>query len=721
MLKCQQLLMNEKNNMKPEDISILLSIIESMAKVQDTAELFQLIFDKLRKEYPFQLGGMVLFNKNKTHLELFLRGMKALTDLDLPFELYEKIPVNQSPIKISMTAPKIMRSPVNNIMENPEYENLQMMREIVQKYEISEIIHSPLQIAGDVKGVLILAFRKEEVLKDEDLIFLQQFTNQIAVLISSAAAYAEMYQREKIKEFLLELTNSLVVVKDRSELFNKIFTEINNLISLDYACVNLRSYHKNIIITAGFNKNREGRFIEYKTKQDFDIPFLTLKSRINAQEEETVFEFINDDFERLCHQSAYFKSLRDNLGIKSVLYVNHTIYDLGEINYIFSKDGKGDKLHAGPAIRSKRFLEPDLDFILTILPQVKLIMMNFFAWEEINSLRKKLEEEKNYLLDEINLENNFQEIIGNSFEIQNVLTKVQQVAPLPVNVLIQGETGTGKELIARAIHNLSDRKERTLVKINCAALPPNLIESELFGHEKGSFTGAVEKRIGKFELANDSTIFLDEIGELPLELQSKLLRVLQEQEIERVGGKQTIKIDVRVISATNRNLEQEVEKGNFRADLFFRLNVFPINLPPLRKRVGDIPLFVKFFLEKYSKKIGKPVKSIKKSDLEMLQQYDWPGNIRELEHLIERSVIISNGPNLEFTDFVLVKSSENKVEKMQFKPLAEMERDYIIAALKSVNGKVTGESGAAALLGINGKTLASRMAKLNIKREISIS
>jgi len=707
--------------MKEKELSILLAIIESMATVKDMTELFEMIFEKLQQEYPFQLGGALFYNKNKTHIEMFLRGITNSGEFNIPFEIYEKMPVSQSPIKTSFTNPQIKRIPIKEVLENPEYESLQKLRNVSIEAEISELLNIPLQIAGDVKGILILAFKKENILKDEDLFFFRQFSNQMAVIISSSITYNEMFHREQIKAFLLELTNTLTTIKDRDELFIKIFTEINKLLSLEYVCINLKNYEGNQQITAGYRKNRDGIFNEYKVMNAFEIPFLTLKSRVTIRDEETYFEFVNEDFEKLCSQSAYFRHLKENLGINNIFFINYTLYEVGEINYIFAKDGKGGFIKMNRMPESKRFHERDVEFILNVLPQIKLILMNFFAIEQIIALRKKLEEEKNYLLDEINLENNFQEIIGNSFEIQNVLAKVQQVAPLHVNVLIQGETGTGKELIARAIHNLSDRRERTLVKINCAALPANLIESELFGHEKGSFTGAIEKRIGKFELANGSTIFLDEIGELPLELQAKLLRVLQEQEIERIGGKDTIKIDVRIISATNRNLEAEIEKGNFRKDLFFRLNVFPIILPPLRKRANDIPLFVKFFLEKYSKIIGKPVKAIRKSDLDMLMQYEWPGNIRELEHLIERSVIVSNGPNLEFTDFMLSKTVDNKTEIVQFKPLAEMERDYIIAALKSTNGKVTGEKGAAKLLNINGKTLASKMAKLNIKREISIT
>jgi transcriptional regulator with GAF, ATPase, and Fis domain len=707
--------------MKQEELSILLSIIESIPKVNNMMELFKLIFEKLHNQYFFKLGGAIIYNKKKTHLEFFLKGINNNESFESPFDFYEKLPFEASPIKISLSQPAIQRIDAKEIINNPGFENLKAFSALLERELITELLAIPLQIARDVIGVLILAYRKDNILKEEELTFFQQFSNQIAILISASVTYNELADREHIKDFLLELTNSLFDVKDRDDLFIRIFTGINKLLSLNYVCISLKNFAQNEQLTVCLTKGKDGVFVNRPAKENFDIPFLALKSRLNTQDEETIHEFANNEFESLCRQSAYFRNLKETMDINCALYTNYTLYDVGEINFIIAKDERFRKYPFEKFSTSKRFQENEIEFLIMALPQIKLIIMNYFAFEEILSLRKKLEEEKNYLLDEINLENNFHEIIGNSIEIQNVLTKVQQVAPLQVNVLIQGETGTGKELIARAIHTLSDRKERTLVKINCAALPANLIESELFGHEKGSFTGAVEKRIGKFELANGSAIFLDEIGELPLELQAKLLRVLQEQEIERIGGKEIIKIDVRVISATNRNLEAEVEKGNFRKDLFYRLNVFPINLPPLRKRGSDIPLFVKFFLEKYSKKIGKPVKAIKKSDLDILLQYDWPGNIRELEHLIEKAVIVSDGPNLEFGDFMFVKSISGKIENMHFRPLAEMERDYIIAALKSVNGRVSGENGAARLLNVNSKTLSSKMAKLNIKREIFFS
>jgi formate hydrogenlyase transcriptional activator len=336
------------------------------------------------------------------------------------------------------------------------------------------------------------------------------------------------------------------------------------------------------------------------------------------------------------------------------------------------------------------------------------------AFAEIESLKNRLQAENVYLQDEIKLEHNFNEIITNNSNFKKILSKVEQVAATDATVLILGETGTGKELIARAVHNISPRRNRPLVKLNCAALPPSLIESELFGHEKGAFTGAVSQKIGRFELADGGTIFLDEIGDLPLDLQTKLLRVLQEGEFERVGGRKTIKVDVRVLAATNRNLRDNVKDGTFREDLYYRLNVFPIVCPPLNERKDDIPLLVNHFVKKSCKKIGKNITFIPKNVMDAFLNYDWPGNVRELENIIERAVITSSPDRLELTGELI--KQDIHIGSTSIAPLEEYERDYIIKVLEKVNWRVSGEKGAAKLLGLNPKTLESRMRKLNIRR-----
>jgi len=339
------------------------------------------------------------------------------------------------------------------------------------------------------------------------------------------------------------------------------------------------------------------------------------------------------------------------------------------------------------------------------------------AVEELEQMKNRLQEENIYLQEEIRIEHNFGEIIGRSQALKKVLSNVEKVASTRSSVLIMGETGTGKELIARAIHSISQRKDRPLVKINCAALPANLIESELFGHEKGAFTGAVARRAGRFELAHGGTIFLDEIGELPLELQSKLLRVLQDGEFERVGGSETFKVDVRIIAATNRDLEKSIDAGLFREDLFYRLNVFPIFLPSLRDRKEDIPILAAHFVMKYAPKDGKKIEAIPPNALSALNEYCWPGNVRELENIIERGVIISQGRWLKLGDWLPKKTAVRT--EAEIATMEEVEKAHIMKTLKMTDGRVSGEKGAARILGLNPQTLYSRMKRLDITRKAS--
>ena len=335
------------------------------------------------------------------------------------------------------------------------------------------------------------------------------------------------------------------------------------------------------------------------------------------------------------------------------------------------------------------------------------------ALTEIKQLTDQLEAERAYLQEEIKLEFNHENIIGRSNEIKYVFYKIEQIAATDTNVLVLGETGTGKELVARAIHGLSLRKNRALVKMNCAALPANLIESELFGHEKGAFTGANSRRLGRFEVANGTTLFLDEIGELPLDLQPKLLQVIETGEFERLGSSDTIKVDVRIIAATNRNLEAEVGKRTFREDLWYRLNIFPITMPPLRERREDIELLVDYFIGKISKRLGKAIGVVPVKVMEALQNYHWPGNIRELENVLERAVINSSGPKLHLVDD-LKKPNKDLTKANQ--TLADVEREYIMRVLEQTHWKVSGNNSASETLGLDRSTLRARMRKLDINK-----
>jgi formate hydrogenlyase transcriptional activator len=365
--------------------------------------------------------------------------------------------------------------------------------------------------------------------------------------------------------------------------------------------------------------------------------------------------------------------------------------------------------------REDPFTREEVDLLAQVARQISIAIENSLAYRELSYLRDKLATEKLYLEDEIRSDQNIGTMIGDSPAFHSVLRNVHVVARTDASVLVYGETGTGKELVARAIHDLSDRSKRSFIKVNCAAIPATLLESELFGHEKGSFTGAFAQKIGRFELAHQGTLFLDEIGEIPLELQPKLLRAIQEQEFERVGGNRTIQVDIRLIAATNRNLKAMVDTGQFRSDLYYRLHVFPLNVPPLRERAGDIPLLVRYFTQRYAKRLNRQIEEIPSSAMDALSAYFWPGNIRELQNLIERSVILSPGRVLQLVPPDGVVPSADVTSTARDEKSAE--RSRILAALQECGWKVAGPRGAAARLGMARTTLQSRMRKLCIARQ----
>jgi formate hydrogenlyase transcriptional activator len=368
-------------------------------------------------------------------------------------------------------------------------------------------------------------------------------------------------------------------------------------------------------------------------------------------------------------------------------------------------------------LTNERFDEPDVELLSEVAKQISIAVENAQAYQQISVLKDRLATEKLYLQEEIRTEHNFEEIVGESPALRRVLKEVETVAPTDSTVLIRGETGTGKELIARSVHELSPRRDRTFVKLNCAAIPTGLLESELFGHEKGAFTGAITKKIGRFELAHQGTLFLDEVGDIPPELQPKLLRVLQEQEFERLGSTQTIRVDVRLVAATNQELAEMAANGKFRMDLYYRLNVFPLMLPPLRDRPDDIPRLIRHFAQKFARRMGRRIESIPSEVMEALTQYAWPGNVRELENIIERAVILSPNSELRVNLNELAAAARlapSTVNNAVSKEAAE--RDHILKALRESNWVLGGPNGAAARLALKRTTLQSRMKKLGIAR-----
>jgi transcriptional regulator with GAF, ATPase, and Fis domain len=539
---------------------------------------------------------------------------------------------------------------------------------------------------------------------------------QIALTLDNLLAYEELDTRRQIKAIELAIANAFRSEATMSAILVPVAQSVNELLPVDllalYRINGPKLSEADTLTTV--QKNR-GRF------EPLEARSLSLYSTISPSSWEDALAdmqtcltkpTLNVGFQ-FTHQAAdnvVGELYRKELGLQSFMYVP-----------IFS----GEKPVASLILASKApyaFTYNDLHTLQDISVQMSLALENVLAFEHINMLSERLEQEKTYLVEEIRTSHNVGEIIGESPAMQVVFTSISQVAPTDATVLILGETGTGKELVARAIHNLSSRKGRAIVKINCAALPAQLIESELFGHERGSFTGATERRIGKFELASGGTLFLDEIGELPIELQAKLLRAIQEKEIERIGGKGTIRVDVRIITATNRNLQWEVAEGRFRPDLYYRLNVFPIVVPPLRERTDDIQPLALHFLRRISKKLGKPLTGLANSTLHQLLAYTWPGNIRELEHILERAAILSRSTTLELAEplrsMPLARvpvsiGAGNSAERVQ--PIDDTMRAAILAALAKSGGRIRGRGGAAELLNIKPTTLEARMKKLQIQ------
>lgn len=711
-----------------EDLSFLLSINDDVAAVKDQENLLYIIFQKLYKFYGIKIGGGALFDKSKEKLELIILKIEADKRVNESMVWLETLTLNSIPFKISIANPVITELDVKNFFSmQTQSEKQPMLKEVLGELQINKLSLLPMKSGGELIGFLVFALEGTQ-LSDKDEDYLIKLANLFGSVYKNIRAFEELQREEKEKEAQLGLLTDLISIRDKEALFKKITEETNKLIPCDYIMFHAEYTNMDLSSTISFIKAEKEQFKMLPLNRNTTLLLMAAKSKLSGKDGHNYLEVTGEPFNQLCEQFSHLKQLQEKNSINSLMILRYSFNNLGGLTVLVGRSLPYTKMKRKLAMdliftqnRNPFFVNTEIDLAVNLLPYLGLVLSNFYAFEEILSLTKKLEQEKNYLLDEINLTNSIQEIIGNSGQINSVLNKVKQVAPLDVTVLILGETGTGKELIAKAIHNLSNRKENTFITVNCAALPVQLIESELFGHEKGSFTGALEKRIGRFEVANGGTIFLDEIGELPLEIQSKLLRVLQEKEFERLGGKSTVYSDVRIVAATNRELEKEVEQGKFRSDLFFRLNVFPIVVPPLRDRKDDIPLLIKYFIDKYSKKLGRDLKSIKKADMDMLIKYNWPGNIRELEHIIERAIIVSEGTNLNFEKLLGGNLIQTEPDFKSFKTLVDNEKEHIMTALKITNGKVTGENSAAQLLGINGKTLGSKMRKLNIKRQFIIT
>jgi formate hydrogenlyase transcriptional activator len=521
-------------------------------------------------------------------------------------------------------------------------------------------------------------------------------TAKLQSLVESRTS--ELRSSEERQRVLLEVNNAIVTCLDRESLFAATTTALKSVVPFDRAALHIYDPVKEVLRVFGV------------TGPGPLAPIFPIGTELPRLQESRNGWVLDHGVPLITHD------MRD-----PPPFLEHAALIQGGLRSAVSvpMSVKGKiigTLHVGSRVCGA-YGSDEASLLLGIGEQVALAIENLLAYEEIAALKSRLEEENVYLLEEVRTEAEFGDIVGESPAVLGVLASVRKVAKTDSTVLVTGETGTGKELIVRAIHDLSRRKDRLLVKVNCAALPAGVIESELFGHERGAFTGALTRKVGRFELANRGTLFLDEVGDLPLELQAKLLRVLQDGEFERVGGTQTLKVDVRVIAATNRDLGRAVAEERFRADLFYRLNVFPIVLPPLRKRLQDVPRLARHFAMLYASKMGKKVGPLNADALDRLTGYAWPGNVRELQNVIERAVIVSPDGRFELGDFAAAPDG-GSAKAQQARSLEDIERQHIISVLDETGWRVSGERGAAKILGLKRTTLEARMRKLEISRRI---
>ncbi len=555
----------------------------------------------------------------------------------------------------------------------------------------------PLTTARHPLGALVFASTKKATYDIPHVELLQLIGNQVAIAVENVLHVQELKTERDRSRLLLEVNNAVVSNLELDELFSSICTSLRRVIphqitSLYRYLPETHSFKRHVL-----NVSSAKGVLQLGGSIGFDE--MPAGQAVDSRE-----AIVMNEGELKENQSLTAQQLLAE-GMKTCFYAPLVVRDqvIGTLNMASSQEGV--------------FSEEASELLMQVAQQIAIAFDNALAYEKIQTLREELAQENVYLKEEIRTEQNFEDIIGESAELKKVLQQLEIVAPTDSTVLIQGETGTGKELIARALHQLSSRKERAFVKLNCAAIPTGLLESELFGHEKGAFTGAIATKVGRFELAHRGTIFLDEVGEIPLELQSKLLRVLQEQEFERLGSTRTIQVDVRLVAATNRDLPKMVEAGQFRSDLYYRLNVFPVTIPSLRQRVKDIPILVRYFTQRYAQRMNKTIGTVPSKAMEVLSRYHWPGNIRELENLIERAVILTQGEALVIPLAELKAAPQFTEPSLQSSDtLQNVERDHILQALRDTKWVVGGAAGAAHRLGMKRTTLISKMKKLNISR-----
>ena len=676
-----------------ERYGALLQVVEAIASHADLQGLVQDLARLLPLLVPVNFVGLSLYDAQRDMMRLHVLRANVPADI---IGGQESHPSDTPAGLVWQTQQPVILSDLAEEHRWPKL--IALMREDA----VQSCCLVPLTSAVRQLGALAFSSLEKDAYRVSDLELMQQIGRQVAVAVENvlnreaAAAARQDVERQRDRfSLLLRMTNTMVSKLDLREVFSAVSLCLREMVPQEYA---------SLILCDGKNGRVRLHALDFPENQGAltegavsdvagSLAGLALERRRPA---------VANNRPDL---TAFSHAVPQLLVMKGF----HSMCSLP----LLSQDRVIGCLNLASR-QEQAFGEQDVEFLSQVAGQIALAVDNALAYQEITELKDRLTEEKLYLEEEIRLEHKFDDIIGDSRALKQVLGQVEIVAPTQATVLIQGETGTGKELIARAIHRLSGRNQRTFVKLNCAAIPTGLLESELFGHERGAFTGAIAQKVGRFELAHGGTIFLDEVGEIPLELQSKLLRVLQEQEFERLGSTRTIRVDIRLIAATNRDLAKLVEDREFRSDLYYRLNVFPITLPPLRERREDIPVLVRYFTQHYAARMKKHIETIPGPSLEALSRYHWPGNIRELENLVERAVILTQGTHLQ------VPLLELKIEARQAPAptptLQDAEREQVLRVLRDTHWVIGGPDGAAARLGLKRTTLTSKIKKLGLSR-----
>ena len=676
-----------------ERYQALLEVAEAISAHRDLHELFRDLAQRLPRVVHVNFVALSLHDPE--HDTMRLHTIQANVPADL-------VGGHEGPVEESPTGAVWQTQQPILVLDLAEERRWPKVTGHMKEDGVNSFCFVPLTTAVRRLGAMGFLSLQKEAYGEADLEFLQQVGKQVAVAVDNVLNFAgaEAAQQSLARErdrlaLVLEINNAVVSHLELRKLMKAISGCLGRVIPHDLAwfCLYDPATHQ-----------LQTHALDFPSHQDFSeagdpIPLEgTPEGLAFTTQQPVLIRNLNlAEFPAEIIKRGAAAGLKSGCAVPLILHGRA----LGTLSVV--------------STRAEAFSDDDAKLFSWIGVQVALAAANSMAYQEISSLKDKLAKEKLYLEEEIQTEYNFEEIVGDSRALKLVLKEVQTVAATDSTVLILGETGSGKELVARALHNRSGRRERTFVKLNCAAIPTGLLESELFGHEKGAFTGAIATKIGRFELADRGTIFLDEVGEIPLELQVKLLRVLQEQEFERLGSTRTIRVDVRVIAATNRDLARMVEEQAFRSDLYYRLKVFPITVPPLRDRPEDIPLLVRHFAQKLALRMKKRIETIPSEAMKALQAYHWPGNVRELENFIERAVILTQGPDL-YVSLAELKRTPSHTTNSQPTTLEQAEREHILKALRESEWIIGGPAGAAARLGMKRTTLQSKMQKLRISR-----